>query len=425
MVIVTGSRLVAVDAQAYWMSAAIPDDQFLLYAFDGASTDLGRALREIEGRAQTCAELQLRIIDDRFWTYPLWAHRRVGADQFVVHDPTDRSWAGCLGAVTALVEHQLDPRVMSWRLHVFPAIEGVPGARSIATVAVLQICHALGDGVRASALAAYLFGRPGAVSAVVGRRHTAAGFARRAFSAGRAHRGLVRDTESGSVPAQAPSVPALRTNARPSGPRHLRTVACEREHLPGPTITVGVLTAVSAALSGHLRDLGDDPALLGAEVPMSKPDPRLSHNHFGNVAIGLYPDVEIGRRADRIAADLRRRRRRAGHSAMRAESMAVAAIPAPVLRWGVAHFDPDVRSPTVTGNTVVSSVSRGAKDLRFGDAAVLLTAGFPSLSPMMGLTHGVHGIGETIAVSVYAAESAIGDVDAYLERLKHELRRSV
>lgn len=102
---------------------------------------------------------------------------------------------------------------------------------------------------------------------------------------------------------------------------------------------------------------------------------------------------------------------------MSAASRASAAVPAPLLRWGVAQFDPDARSPTVTGNTVVSSVNRGAADLTFGEARVVLTAGYPGLSPMMGLTHGVHGIGGTIAISVHAAESAIGDVDAYLERL--------
>ena len=110
---------------------------------------------------------------------------------------------------------------------------------------------------------------------------------------------------------------------------------------------------------------------------------------------------------------------------MLADSAAFAAVPAPVLRWGVAQFDPDARWPTVTGNTVVSSVNRGAKDLRFGDSPVLLTAGLPGLSPMMWLTHGVHGIGDTIVVSVHAAESAVGDVDAYMQRLKHELRAQV
>lgn len=35
----------------------------------------------------------------------------------------------------------------------------------------------------------------------------------------------------------------------------------------------------------------------------------------------------------------------------------------------------------------------------------------------MGLTHGVHGIGETIAISVHTAESVIADMDTYLELL--------
>ena len=33
------------------------------------------------------------------------------------------------------------------------------------------------------------------------------------------------------------------------------------------------------------------------------------------------------------------------------------------------------------------SVNRGPADLTFGGRRVLLTAGFPALSPMMGLTH--------------------------------------
>jgi hypothetical protein len=92
-------------------------------------------------------------------------------------------------------------------------------------------------------------------------------------------------------------------------------------------------------------------------------------------------------------------------------------VPAPLLRWGVSQFDPDVRPAQVLGNTVVSSVNRGPADLRFGDARVVLTAGYPALSPSMGLTHGVHGIGETIAISVNAAQAAVADIDGYLELL--------
>jgi hypothetical protein len=44
---------------------------------------------------------------------------------------------------------------------------------------------------------------------------------------------------------------------------------------------------------------------------------------------------------------------------------------------------------------------------------------------MMALTHGVHGIGEIVAVSVHAAESAPGSragVEDYLARLELALR---
>jgi hypothetical protein len=82
----------------------------------------------------------------------------------------------------------------------------------------------------------------------------------------------------------------------------------------------------------------------------------------------------------------------------------------------VGLFDPSARSDTVAAHTVVSSVYRGPADLSFGGSRVLFTAGFPALSPMMGLTHGVHGIGDTVAISVHA-DPAVVDVDDYLARL--------
>jgi hypothetical protein len=158
---------------------------------------------------------------------------------------------------------------------------------------------------------------------------------------------------------------------------------------------------------------------------MAKAGVRQANNHFGNVGVGLYPGLDADERIARIVDDLADRRRRTGHPAMLASSRAFAAVPAPLLRWGVNQFDATVRSPTVVGNTVVSSVNRGPADLRLGELPVVLTAGYPGLSPMMGLTHGVHGIGDMIAVSVHAAESAIGDVDAYVERLERALGPSV
>lgn len=164
--------------------------------------------------------------------------------------------------------------------------------------------------------------------------------------------------------------------------------------------------------TGLLGLLGGDVDTLGAEVPMAKPGVPRSYNHFGNVVVGLYPRLEPDERVRRIATDLANARRRFEHPAMLSADRAFAAVPAALLRWGVSQFDAEVRPVRVAGNTVVSSVYRGAADLSFGDAPVVLTAGYPALSPAMGLTHGVHGIGDTVAISVHAAESAVSDIDA-------------
>ncbi|OBK73871.1 DUF1298 domain-containing protein [Mycobacterium sp. 1274761.0] len=409
-------RLAAVDAQTYWMSAKVPNDQFLLYGFDGVPADFERAVAEVRDRAAGCAELRLLVRDGSAFTYPAWVTGDV-AGQFITQELADNSWSGCLESVGRLAANQLDPRVAPWRLHIFSPVIGVPGASGAGTVVVLQMSHVLADGQRSSELAARLLGRAVDIAPVPTPRLRAIRSPWRSVVAARAHRQLVRDTESGRVPAPAPTRPALRSNARPAGARSLRTLIRRRDQLPGTTVTIGVLCAVSTALSAHLRELDDDPSTLGAEVPMAKAVAREAHNSFGNVGVSLYPELAVDERGARIAAELADRRRRAAHPALRAASQAFATVPAPLLRWGVAQFDPTLRSPTVTGNTVVSSVNRGPADLRFGDAPVVVTAGYPELSPMMGLTHGVHGIGNTIAVSVHAAESAIGDVDAYVARL--------
>jgi hypothetical protein len=408
-------RMAAVDAQFYWMSAKVPSDDFLVYAFAGEPTDFERAVDEVRGRVQACHALTLRVDDGSPLTYPDWVPTAVEPARVLRHQLDDNSWRGCLDAVVRLADDQLDIRRAPWRLHVFAPVHGIPVGTGPGTVAVMQVAHALADGVRASALAAWLFGRKTPVPDVV----SSSGFLPwRAVDAARAHRKLVRDTRAGLLRPSAGSRPALSTNARPAGARTMHTLVRHRSQLRGPTVTVAALAAVSGALSGHL---GDAAASLVAEVPMAKPGVPQAHNHFFNVTVGLYPDLSRPARLERIAADLADARRRSRHPAARAADQAFAAVPAPLLRWGIGHFDPDVRPSQVSGNTVLSSVFRGPDDLRFGDAPVLLTAGYPALSPAMGLTHGVHGIGDTIAISVHAAESAIGDIDEYLARLDAEL----
>jgi hypothetical protein len=97
------------------------------------------------------------------------------------------------------------------------------------------------------------------------------------------------------------------------------------------------------------------------------------------------------------------------------------ALPALAMWHDVQSWPLDTAPASVIGNTVVSSVFRGADDLEFGGGRVRFTAGFPALSPAMGLTHGVHGIGDTVTVSVTTSSALMPDLDRYAELLRAEL----
>jgi hypothetical protein len=313
---------------------------------------------------------------------------------------------------------RLDASRMSWCVHVFPRVLGGPATAGVGAVVVVQISHALGDGHRSAELAAALLGRPRAPLPVGAPER---GFLPwRAVVAGREHRRLRRAIGAGLIdPPPAPR-PELSVNAGPRRSAAARTLVLDRARLAGRTVTVGVLSAVADALGGLLAGRGEDISRLGAEVPMAIPRRRMAHNNFRNFAVDLYPELAAPDRAERIAGQLAAHRRRGEHPAARASDAALEAVPAAVLRWGVGRFDPAERWPTVSGHTVVSSVYRGPADLSFGGCPVVLTAGFPALSPMMGLTHGVHGIGGTVAVSVHADPTVV-DIEDYLDRLRHAL----
>lgn len=430
-------RMAPTDAQMYWMSEKIPNDQFLLYVFDGVPQNLEIAIDFVLERAEATADLRLRVADvDCALDYPYWVRCGADRDQVVVHELVDSCWVTCLDKIAGLVDDQLDLRDRAWKLHVFPGVGDTPECEGPATVVVLQVGHALADGQRSSLLARSLFSPVGpepSGSAGDERQYPIAqavalaairfpkqmgSLGWRGAIAARTHRQLIDDMVKGFVPQQAKGRPRLLTNTRPEGRRVARTLVRRREDFPGPTVTVSALTAISLALSDYVRGRGENPSTLGAEVTMAKTGKALSRNHFRNVGIGLYADTaELGLRAQHIADALGQRQLRNNHPALRAGDEAFAAVPAPLLRWGVSQFDPEIVPESVTGNTVVSSVNRGAADLCFGNAPIAFTAGFPALSPVMGVTHAVHGIGDAVAISVHAAESAIADIDNYMDIL--------
>src|SRR3546814_7163120 len=80
------------------------------------------------------------------------------------------------------------------------------------------------------------------------------------------------------------------------------------------------------------------------------------------------------------------------------------------------------RTDTLFPYTTLFRSHRGPADLLFGGCPVTMTCGYPSLSPVMGLTHGVHGIVDTLAVSVNTTESVITDLDERSEEHTSELQ---
>ncbi|KZS59842.1 hypothetical protein LAUMK35_01235 [Mycobacterium pseudokansasii] len=72
--------MAAVDAQFYWMSAKIPNDQFPLYAFDGEPRDLERARKDVRRRARACPDLSMRVDDACMLTYPQWVPAAIGPE---------------------------------------------------------------------------------------------------------------------------------------------------------------------------------------------------------------------------------------------------------------------------------------------------------------------------------------------------------
>lgn len=84
--------MTAVDAQMFWMSAVVPSDQLVLYAFDGSPASPEAAVDELRRRAEACDELRMQVTDDSRWRYPRWCRGDVSADQFVLHDAGE--WTG-------------------------------------------------------------------------------------------------------------------------------------------------------------------------------------------------------------------------------------------------------------------------------------------------------------------------------------------
>ncbi|MGH3723884.1 MAG: WS/DGAT domain-containing protein [Mycobacterium sp.] len=419
------------DAQMYWMSAQIPNDQFLLFCFDSPTADVATVRRTVSERAARIADLRVRAVEvPGHLDYPYWGPRDESDVPVTVHALAEPSWDHCRSAIAALLTSTVDIRECPWRLHLFFDVQGAPHAWGPALIAVLQVSHALADGRRGSAAARALFGDDAPtggtlpevpmLTAIRGlvdfptKFGRLLGASRSGYLAYRRQQELVA---AGELEPEPQGFPLISLNAKPDERREIRMIVRPRDELRAPdvSVTVAVLAAIGMALPQYLRDHGQwVPDRLGVELTVAEPGESVARNHFRNVGVDLcWTEQNLRTRTQRITEVIDSRRRRASHPVLIAQRAGGAALPAPMMWAGVNAFNADIMPPTVAGNTVVSSVVRGAADLTLAGGQVVFTAGFPALSPVMGLTHGIHGIGDAVTVSVHTSSAVMPDVDHY------------
>ncbi|WP_066471343.1 hypothetical protein [Skermania piniformis] len=416
------------DAELLWLSRRMPTDQFLLFGFDGPGPDRTALPAFVADRVAGVGDLRLRLAEvPGGLDYPYWVPRIAPAVDVLEHELAPPSWPTLLAMVGGLLASRVDPRSVPWRLHVFREVAGVPECVGPATVVVLQITHALADGRRASAIARALFGPPGAAARLPrapSRPRMAARAAVRTPARQLATIALgvqaLRAYRRFGEPAAAVDAPLSPLNRPTSDPAHIAaTIVCPVAALrvPGCTVTTTVLAAVGPIL----QECWPAHSQWAAEVTVAARVPGPARNNFRNVGIDLRIDeLDAGRRRQAIGSALRAAAQPPEHPLRRAQQRVRRVLPAPVLRREVAAYPLDQVPPTVTGNTVVSSVHRGPADLRLGAAPVRFTAGFPALSPVMGLTHGIYGLGDTVAVGLHARAGLV-DLEWYADRLRATL----
>lgn len=447
------------DATMYWLSARTRNDLFLLYCF----TDAGRPAAELRTfvaeRSARIADLRVRARDvPGDLDYPSWVPCEFIADQFVEHELSKPDWAHLQTALGEVVDTGVDAAVRPWRLHLFRDIVDAPGGSGPALVVVLQMSHALADGRRAAEIARALFAEddegdagsnsvtgalrtirasaiPAPVEAVLALPRMPIRIARtaiRGYRAFRAQQRLAELTAAEELPPPGPDFPpGLVNNAatEADSAHQVRMIVCDAESLraPGRTVTVVVLTAVSLALTHYLEMRGAPVDKLGAQVPMALSDTAKSnaHNNYRSLSVDLSidePDLRL--RADKIAATMADRRLRAQHPLLTAQDRVTDVVPAPMLRRDIARYPLDTVPDSIAGHTVVSSVYRGPANLTVGGGPVRFTGGFPAIGSVMRLTHGVHGLGDTVTISLHADTATIPDLDAYAELLRAALNEA-
>ncbi|HNP56976.1 MAG TPA: wax ester/triacylglycerol synthase family O-acyltransferase [Gordonia sp. (in: high G+C Gram-positive bacteria)] len=426
------TRLTPVDARMLWAAPAAHSDQFLLYAFDETEASADAVRAQVLARAADIPRCNVAVREvPGHLDYPAWGHSAVAGDQVVIHRLADRSWTGLLEEIGVLLADQVDPREHPWRLHLFDGVApppGIPGAAARVRAAVLQVSHALADGRGASELARQLFGGSPADPTTAGPStrliptplRALGGLVRLPVQIAGLVVGGVRSyaRSRGEDPDGLGPVAPASINCTPGPRRVLRTLTVERSVFPG-RVTPSAIAAIGDALAS--AGLVDGDPVVELTVGRGAANGGRPANDFFMAGIATRTDLPDEARRRVIVEQIDAARARDGARDRVAARRAEDATPAVLMHWATTGFASPV-ADAVTGHSVVSSVNRGAADLFLAGGRVRLTAGFPALSAVHALTHGVHGIGDAVTVSVLADPDVV-DVAAYLPVLAEAIAR--
>lgn len=411
------------DAEAYWLAPKTRSDQFLLFAFDAVDAwDGDRVRTGLLARARCIPDLNLVVRETvRNLDFPYWEPSSARPDQFVERPLTVSTWRSCLDDVASLIGHQVDPRQAAWRVHLYPSVTDLPDGSDRGSVAVLQVSHALADGRGSTELARRLFGAEPVGDPAVSSWGSVASF-RSVLGAFRfpiqLGRTIVRGLQAYRLRADDSTTPLPvlpgPMNRSPGDDRQLLVIVTDADRLRIGThsVTVGAIIRIADAIADAGLDADDGRVVV--ELTFARRGMEQARNDFFTAGVDSHREIaDRHRRADAVAAEIEAARRRDESPGRVAARRASHATPAPLMYMGTTLFDPAARSPTVTGHTVVSSVNRGAATLQLAGGKVRFTTGFPAISAMQGVTHGVHGIGSAVAISATTSRDVLPDFCTY------------
>ncbi|WP_268810418.1 wax ester/triacylglycerol synthase domain-containing protein [Williamsia sp. Leaf354] len=447
----------------FWFgtSDAMPTDQYFLLAFatagPAAAPTWEKLVEVIADRSAAIPALNKRLAESPAGIdYPRWVHhaadmgecvhRLVDEDSTCSTPEATRQWSTCVDRIEELLGSTLDATRTPWQLHIAPDVVGVPDVDGRATIVFVRFSHVLTDGLGGAALLRALFGRTphpaDAEIAAASEPHEPGAVGWRLRDVGRAFGRLVRLPSALVATAVAgrrsarssdsedpPTAPLRRAsiNTCGAGVRDVTVLPIPRRISASQRFTVTQLALCAASLATErlLIRRGEAPDSLAAAVPVAVREGAqwLGDNRFATAVVGLGVASSTALdRAEAIRSSLGAERRRLVSPDTITMLRLVESVPWPILsrylRRGRAR---GVRTEFVPAHMSVTSVNCGDADMELSGAPAVMVAGFPCLSPDIGIGLGIYGLGTTVTLGVLTSPDAVPDADEYVDLLRSAL----